>query len=68
MDLGDYLIVENTWDRNTSVEFDGFMTVFGDRFLVDTHACDLYGFNCSFQFNSILMYAGRQGEDAADVN
>ena len=57
---GDYVIIGDTWNKSVHAEFDVFMEMFGNKFLVDTSACDLYGFNVSWQFNSILMYGGEK--------
>lgn len=50
---GDYIVVEDTLDSNVAIQLDDFMGTRED-YLVDSHLCDLWGYNNSWNINSIL--------------
>jgi cephalosporin hydroxylase len=49
---GDYIIVEDTTDKRKYDELSLFLE--GKEYLVDTHYCDFWGYNNSWNFNSYL--------------
>jgi cephalosporin hydroxylase len=55
LSLGDYLVVEDTWDPQKAAALDEFMEVFGSRFSVDTRYTDFFGRNATVCRDSILL-------------
>ena len=55
MQPGDYLVVEDTLDVRKHRALEQFLM--NSDYLVDTHYCDFWGFNNSWNFNSFLLKA-----------
>jgi cephalosporin hydroxylase len=55
---GDYLIVEDTCHLPTLDVLEEFMAQHGSRYRVDTHYVDNFGYNSTWNWNSILACVG----------
>jgi len=54
MEDGDYMVVEDTVWESKYREFEQFMLCHGSRYLVDAHYVDNFGYNGTWNWNSIL--------------
>ena len=54
LDVGDYLVVEDTCDAAKYREFARFMEARQDSLFVDSHYTDNFGYNASWNWNSFL--------------
>lgn len=54
LEPGDYLVVEDTLDPVKYQEFAKFMCRNGEKFEVDSKLADMFGYNATFNVNSIL--------------
>jgi cephalosporin hydroxylase len=54
LDIGDYLVVEDTCDAGKYREFARFMDLRMDSLYVDSHYTDNFGYNASWNWNSFL--------------
>jgi len=55
LDSGDYLVVEDTFSESKHDCMLSFLK--NNKYLVDTHYCDLWGYNNSWNINSFLVKA-----------
>lgn len=54
MEIGDYLVVEDTCDKDKHREFAQFMSSVENSLLVDVRYTDNFGYNASWNWNSFL--------------